>query len=89
MKAALPRRVLRIERHCSGPRRTRFIWQDAGEEDVVEARKREMIASSLHVRPIGSSRRAGTRRTRAGRDADNAPKQRFSRGRELNAPLAS
>jgi hypothetical protein len=48
MKAALPRRPLRIERHCSGPRRTRFIWQDEGEgedEDVVEARKREMIAS--------------------------------------------
>ena len=46
MKAALPRRLLRIERHCSGPRRTRFIWQDEGEgEDVVEARKRDMIAS--------------------------------------------
>jgi hypothetical protein len=46
MKAALSRRLYRIERHCSGPRRTRFIWQDAGEgDDVVEARKRAMIAS--------------------------------------------
>jgi hypothetical protein len=46
MKAALGRRMLRIERHCTGPRRTRFIWQDAGEgDDVVEVRKRAMIAS--------------------------------------------
>ena len=48
MKAALPRRLLRIERHCSGPRRTRFIWQDEGEgEDVIAARKREMIARGV------------------------------------------
>jgi hypothetical protein len=48
MKAALARRVSRVERRCSGPRRTRFIWQDAGEgEDVVEARKRDMIASGV------------------------------------------
>jgi hypothetical protein len=48
LKAALPRRVLRIERRCSGPRRTRFIWQDAGEgEEVVEVRKRAMIASGV------------------------------------------
>jgi hypothetical protein len=73
MKAALARRILRIERHCSGPRRTRFIWQDAGEgEDVVEARKREMIASGVARRPIGSSRRAGMRRTRAGADTSAA-----------------
>jgi hypothetical protein len=48
MKAALLRRLLRIERHCSGPRRTRFIWQDEGEgEDVIAARKREMIARGV------------------------------------------
>jgi hypothetical protein len=48
MKAALPRRLLRIERHCSGPRRTRFIWQDESEgEDVIAARKREMIARGV------------------------------------------
>jgi hypothetical protein len=46
MKPALARRLLRVERRCDRPRRTRFIWQDAGEgEDVVEARKRAMIAS--------------------------------------------
>ncbi len=46
MKAALARRILRVERRCDEPRRTRFIWQDAGEgEDVVEARKRAMIAN--------------------------------------------
>jgi hypothetical protein len=48
MKAALTRRILRVERRCDGPRRTRFIWQDEGEgDDVVEARKRAMIASGV------------------------------------------
>ena len=48
MKAALARRLFRIERRCDEPRRTRFIWQDAGEgDDVVEARKRAMIASGV------------------------------------------
>jgi Zn-finger nucleic acid-binding protein len=46
MKAALTRRILRVERRCDAPPRTRFIWQDEGEgEAVVEARKRAMIAS--------------------------------------------
>ena len=48
MKPALTRRMLRIEQRCEGPRRTRFIWQDAGEgDDVVEARKRDMIARGV------------------------------------------
>jgi hypothetical protein len=48
MKPAPTRRMLRIERRCDAPRRTRFIWQDEGEgDDVVEARKREMIASGV------------------------------------------
>ena len=46
MKAALARRVFRVERRCSAPRRTHFIWQEPHEsEEVVEARKREMIRS--------------------------------------------
>jgi hypothetical protein len=48
MKAALARRVCRIEQRCSAPRQTRFIWQDSGEgEDVIQARKRAMIASGF------------------------------------------
>jgi hypothetical protein len=48
MRAALARRVFRVEQHFSGPRQTRFIWQDEGEgEDVIAARKRDMIASGF------------------------------------------
>jgi hypothetical protein len=48
MKASLGRRVCRIEQRCSAPRQTRFIWQDSDEgEDVVQARKRDMIASGF------------------------------------------
>ncbi len=46
MKAALARRVCRVEQRCSAPRQTRFIWLESDEgEDIVEARKRAMIAS--------------------------------------------
>ncbi len=39
MKAALTRRVCRVEQRCSAPRQTRFIWLDAGEgEDAIHAR---------------------------------------------------
>jgi hypothetical protein len=48
MRAALVRRVSRVERHCSAPRQTRFIWQDSDEgEDVIQARKRDMVASGF------------------------------------------
>ena len=48
MKAALARRVSRVEQRCSVPRQTRFIWLDSNEgKDVIEARKREMIASGF------------------------------------------
>ena len=59
MKASLARRVSRVEQRCSAPRQTRFIWLELEEgEDVIEARKRAMIASGTarpHDRfvPIG------------------------------------
>jgi len=46
MKAALARRLFRVEQHRSAPRQTRFIWQDEG-EDVIAARKRDLIASGV------------------------------------------
>jgi hypothetical protein len=46
MKAALTRRVFRVELRCSVPRRTHFIWKEPHEgQDVVEARKHAMIRS--------------------------------------------
>jgi hypothetical protein len=46
MKAALTRRVFRVERRCSAPARTHFIWREPDEgQEVIEARKREMIRS--------------------------------------------
>jgi hypothetical protein len=48
MKPSLGRRVCRIEQRCSAPRQIRFIWQDSDEgEDVVQARKRDMIVSGF------------------------------------------
>jgi hypothetical protein len=53
MKAALARRVFRIERHCSASRRTHFIWREPHEgQEVIEARKRAMIRSG-QASPIG------------------------------------
>jgi hypothetical protein len=61
MKATLARRVSRIERHCGASRRTHFIWQDEGEgQDVVEARKRDLIASGM-ARPTDRFIRVGWR----------------------------
>ena len=46
MKAALARRIFRVEQRCSVPPRTHFIWQEPGEgEEVIEARKQAMIRS--------------------------------------------
>jgi hypothetical protein len=46
MKASLARRVFRVERRCSVPPRTHFIWREPHEgQEVIEARKREMIRS--------------------------------------------
>ena len=46
MKAALARRVFRVERRCSVPPRTHFIWKEPHEaEEDIEARKRAMIRS--------------------------------------------
>jgi hypothetical protein len=67
MKAALARRVSCIERHCGAQRRTHFIWQDEGEgQDVVEARKRDLIASGL-ARPTDRFITVGWRAPREGK----------------------
>jgi hypothetical protein len=45
MKAALLRGVSRVEQGCSAPRRTHLVWRDPDDgEDVIEARKSDMIA---------------------------------------------
>ena len=46
MKAALTRRIFRVEQRSSVPPRTHFIWQEPGEgAEVIEARKQAMIRS--------------------------------------------